>query len=96
MKSTREYLEEAKKKYPSQYDAEFLLDYIKSIESLSSSGAGSSITKLHARINNIHMTEWTKVFGDKSPWKVDGIGKKSKVVWDGHKANRLGINDSQG
>ena len=96
MKSTKEFLDEAKKKYPSQYDAEFLVAYMQAINGLSTGGVSSDIIKLHHKIMTIHVPIWNKVFGDKSPWSVNTSGRKPKVVWDQSKANKLGIDDSQG
>jgi len=96
MKNVKEFLEEAKKGYPTQYDAEFLLAYMESLRNYTQGGLTPEYLKFYNKINSIHMKLWDKTFGSKSPWKPEGIGKKVKVVWDQSKANKLGIGDSQG
>lgn len=91
MKSIKEHLEEAKTKYPTQYDAEFLVEYMQNIQSMSSGGLSSDMMKLYNKINTIHQPMWQKVFGDKSPWSVDTSKRKPKVVWDKAKAENLGL-----
>lgn len=96
MKSIKEHLAEAKIKYPTQYDAEFLVEYMQNVQGMSAGGLSSDMQKLYNKIMSIHQPMWKKVFGDKSPWSVNISGRKPKVVWDQSKANKLGIGDSQG
>jgi hypothetical protein len=71
------------KKYPTQQDAEYLVNYVHGIRGLSTGGLSSQITKLHNKIVTIHQKEWNRVFGDDSPWAVRYVGNKGKaeVYW---------------
>jgi len=91
MKKIKEYLNEAKIKYPSQYDAEFLVEYMQSIQHMSQGGLSPDMQKLYQKIMTIHQPMWKKVFGDKSPWSVESSNRKAKVVWNKQKAEALGL-----
>jgi len=91
MKSVKEHLEEARVKYPSQYDAEYLLEYANITASLSGGGLSPDMQKFHQKVISAQQPLWQKVFGDKSPWSVDTSKRKPKVIWDQSKANKLGL-----
>jgi len=67
------------KNYPTQQDAEYLLDLVKKTEGLSIGGLSSSMKKLHQKVTTIHQKQWSVVFGDKSPWRIEINGKKEKL-----------------
>lgn len=83
-----ELLKEAK--YPSQYEAESLLDWSNATGGLSFGGA-PEVKKAFDKAEKIRQDVWQKIFSDKSPWSVKASGKKAKVIWDPNKAKKLGL-----
>jgi hypothetical protein len=92
----KKYLTKEKKaarKYPTQYDAQFLVDLMNAENSLSAAGT-SSYTDAKGIINQIsklRLSKWDVVFGDKSPWSpVRDKKGKMKVKWNKDKAKQFG------
>lgn len=83
----------AARTYPSQYDAQFLVDLMNAENKLSAAGT-TDYSKAQDIINQIiklRLEKWDIVFGDKSPWSVKRGAKGLKVEWNKNKAKNLGI-----
>ena len=89
----KEVVEEAKK-YPSQYEAEALLNWTEAMGKISMDFGGAPVAKAaFDKAEKARTAVWDKIFGDKSPWKLVMKGSKGKrqVVWDNYKADQLGL-----
>ncbi len=86
---------EARRDYPSQEDAEFMVDWLKAMGSVSSAGVDSKIKEAFNKADALRLNLWEYAFGAKSPWKVVKSGKNGnpKVVWDKEKAASLKLED---
>lgn len=83
----------AVKDYPTQYDAEFMVELAMLLQNISTAGT-SSFTDAKQMINEVdkkRMDKWDAVFGDSSPWSTVRGGKGLKVKWNKDKAKRLGL-----
>lgn len=80
-----------RKDYPSQHDAEAMLTWLEASETVWFGGASSEIRSAFNKADDIRLKLHAKIFGDDSPWSIERRGKKAKVVWDKHKAERLGL-----
>jgi len=84
----RQELNEAKK-YPSQDEAESMSDWYDAVNGISL--FGNEVRAEFDKADKIRIKLHLKIFGDKSPWSLDRKGNKTKVVWDKHKAEKLGL-----
>ena len=80
------------KKYPTQDDAEFLVEFYNFLNNVSVSGSTIG-KKIVDKCYTISRKEWDRVFGENSPWSTKKNLKnwKVRVVWDSEKAKRLGL-----
>jgi hypothetical protein len=79
-------------KYPTQEDAQFLVDYRNFLNNALI--AGSSVgSKIVNKSYEISQKEFDRVFGDESPWalKKNNSNYKFEIKWDDEKAKRLGL-----
>ena len=87
----KEVVEEAKK-YPTQDDAQFVLDWSNNSDFGFALGVLSpDIRKEFDKSDAIRQKLWGKVFGDNSPWRVEMKKNKRVLKYDKDKAERLGI-----
>lgn len=83
----------AAKDYPTQYDAEFMVELAMLLQNISTAGT-SSFTDAKNMINQMdkmRLEKWDVVFGDNSPWSTARGKKGLKVKWNKDKAKRLGL-----
>lgn len=78
-------------KYPSQYDAEAMVELWNALEKVGGGGIGKDVRDLINKIQNLRTNLHSTIFGEKSPWRVEFKGNKKKVVWDKDKAIKIGL-----
>jgi hypothetical protein len=76
--------------YPSQYDAETMLEWWSAMEKISG-GESKEVRSAINECENIRFKVHQKIFGDKSPWSIKFKGSKKEVIWDNDKADKLGL-----
>jgi len=81
------------KKYPSQYDAEMMVEYASAVNNLSSGGLTAPYEKFRSAAMKAHSKLWEKTFGPKSPWKVVMKRGKQAVEWDSSKGQQFESKD---
>ena len=85
-----------RKKYPSQDDAQFMLDWLGALNSIGTGSTSDKIRKAFNRADTIRIKLHQEIFGDKSPWSVarierKGTSDKKIVKWNTEKADKIGI-----
>jgi len=84
------------RKYPTQQEAEFLIDWTNSSPSTWGLPEGTPVGNSYKKADGLRMSLWEETFGDNSPWKSDvkRTSRNTKLIlkWDKHKAELLGIN----
>lgn len=81
------------RKYPSQYDAQVLLD-IMNAKGVYTGAATGAFRKLGEDFNSMPKNWgklYDKAFGEKSPWTYETNKAVRTIVWDKDKAEKLGI-----
>jgi len=80
-------------KYPSQDDAEFMVELTNAMFGVYYGSASPKMRKLYEKMDELRRKSWWNVFGDNSPWTSvkKGSSGKLKVVWDKTKAKSLGL-----
>lgn len=76
--------------YPSQDEAEALVDWTNHSNQVYLGGAGL-VRKEFNKADEIRQKLWDKIFGDGSPWTVERKSNKLVVKWDKIKSEKLGI-----
>ncbi len=101
MKYTKQQLQEVNsamkqmlsenRRYPSQEDAQFVLDWIDALNNIYRGGSSTELrTALDAQLKTVQQF-YQKMFNDQSPWTVVRSGNKMKLKWDKDKASKLSI-----
>ena len=87
----RKILKEAIK-YPSQDDAEVLVDWYNNLNKIYIGSASPEIRKAFEKADQIRIDLHKKIFGDKSPWSTRlGRNREAEIYWDENKAMKLGL-----
>lgn len=76
--------------YPSQQEADALLDWTNALSSVSTGGS-PIVRAAFNKAEDIRREAWEEIFGDKSPWEVQRKGNKSVSKWSDFKAKKLGL-----
>lgn len=77
-------------KHPTRDEAESLVEWTNYVSQVYLANA-PIVKKAFEKSENIRLSVWNEIFGDKSPWSVKRKGKKLIVAWDKEKAIKLGI-----
>ena len=77
-------------KYPSQEDAEAMLEWYKAVNGVYFGGAREA-RKAFEKADDIRIKAHMEIFGNKSPWSIERKGRKAEVVWNNNKAEALGL-----
>lgn len=78
-------------KYPTQYDAEAMAEWMDAMVNLSLQGAGGEVRKAFSKAETARLQEHNRVFGPSSPWTLKRTPRGSVVEWDNRKAEKLGL-----
>ena len=78
-------------KYPSQEEAEAIVEWTNKTNSIYFGGSGAEIRKAFNKCEDIRLKQWNRIFSDESPWTVERKGSSLVVKWDKTKAERLGL-----
>lgn len=84
--------------YPTQEEAQFMIDWLNAIDTSIYSGflrSDSDEKKLWDKVESMRIKQWQTTFGDNSPWRAEmkrfRKSKKLVLAWDKVKAERLGL-----
>jgi len=77
-------------KYPSQEEAEAILDWTTQTNAIYFAGGGK-VKKAFDKADAIRVNLWQEIFGENSPWEVIRKGNKSVVGWSDRKAAKMGL-----
>jgi len=89
MKKFEKYITEGKK-YPSQNDADGIIELSTALESVYLGGT-NKVRELMEKIDKLRLKVWQNIFNDKSPWSVTMERGKRVAYWDDQKAKNLGL-----
>lgn len=78
------------RRYPSQAEAEALVEWINAIDNLSFGGS-SIVRREFEKADKIRIVIWDRIFGDTSPWAVRKGRREREVYWDEQKAKNIGL-----
>ena len=80
--------------YPNQEEAQAMIDWLDGVNKVNTGLAGISdqLQAAFAKAESTRRSEWRRIFGDNSPWRVVPNGNSYSLKWDEDKAKRLGIN----
>ncbi len=78
-------------KYPTQDEAEAIVDWTNKTNSIYFGGAGTEIRNAFNKCEKVRLQQWNRIFDDDSPWVAERKGSKLAVKWDKTKAERLGL-----
>ena len=78
-------------KYPTQDEAEAMVDWTNKSNSVYFGGATQEIRNAFNKCEDIRLKQWNRVFGDGSPWVAVRKGSKLVTKWDKTKAENLGL-----
>jgi hypothetical protein len=80
------------RKYPSQYDAEFMLEWFEANNNIWTGCSNVKLRDAFKKADDIRRKLHDKIFGDKSPWTIERTRRGKRVVkWDDQKAKAMGL-----